>query len=46
MLNALPVQVQPVAGYIQAHAQLEKEGVGWVKKRQVHQQAHSGTAVC
>jgi len=40
-----PVQVQPVAGDVQAHAELEQEGVGGVEQGQVDQQAHGGAAV-
>lgn len=41
----VPVQVQPVAGDVQTHADLEQEGVGWIEQRQVHQQTHGGAAV-
>lgn len=40
-----PVQVQPVAGHVQRHAELEQEGVGRVEQRQVDQQTHGGAAV-
>lgn len=39
------VQVQPVAGDVQTHAELEQEGVGGVEQGQVDQQTHGGTAV-
>lgn len=42
----VPVQVQPVAGDVQTHADLEQEGVGGVEHGQVDQQTHGGTAVC
>ena len=41
----VPVQVQPVAGDVHTHADLEQEGVGGVEQRQVDQQTHGGTAV-
>ena len=41
----LPVQVQPVAGDVQAHTDLEEEGVGGVEQCQVDQETHGGTAV-
>lgn len=40
-----PVQVQPVAGHVQTHDELEEEGVGRVEHRQVDQQTHGGAAV-
>lgn len=39
------VQVQPVAGDVHTHAELEEEDVGRVEQRQVDQQTHGGTAV-
>lgn len=39
------MQVQPVAGDVQRHAELEQEGVGRVEQGQVDQQTHGGTAV-
>lgn len=39
------MQVQPVAGDVQTHADLEQEGVGRVEQGQVHQQTHGGAAV-
>lgn len=39
------VEVQPVAGHIQAHAELEEKGGTRVQQGQVDQQAHGGTAV-
>lgn len=41
-----PVQVQPVAGHVQTHAELKQESVGRVQQCQVHQQTHGGTTVC
>lgn len=41
----IPVQVQPVAGDVQTHAELKQEGVGGVEQRKVDQQAHGGAAV-
>lgn len=35
-----------MAGDVHTHADLEQEGVGGVEQRQIHQQAHGGTAVC
>lgn len=43
--NSVPVQVQPVAGYVHTHADLEQESVGGVEQGQIHQQTHGGTAV-
>lgn len=43
--DGVPVQVQPVAGHIQGHAELEQEGVGGVQQREVDQQTHGGAAV-
>lgn len=37
--------MQPVAGDVHTHADLEQEGVGGVEQRQVDQQTHGGTAV-
>lgn len=39
------MQVQPVAGHVQRHAELEQEGVGGVEQRQVDQQTHGGAAI-
>ena len=43
--NRTPVEVQPVAGHIQAHAELEEKGGARVQQRQVDQQTHGGAAV-
>ena len=43
--DGVPVQVQPVAGDVQSHAELEQEGVGRVEQREVDQQTHGGAAV-
>ena len=40
------VEVQPVAGHIQAHAELEEKGGVRVQQGQVDQQTHCGAAVC
>lgn len=39
------MQVQPVAGDVQTHAELEQEGVGGVEQGQVDEQTHGGAAV-
>lgn len=39
------MQVQPVTGDVQSHAELEQEGVGRVEQREVDQQTHGGAAV-
>lgn len=39
------MQVHPVTGDVQSHAELEQEGVGWVEQREVDQQTHGGAAV-
>lgn len=44
-LGLLPVQMQPVTGDIQAHAELKEEGERGIEQSQVHQQAHCSTAV-
>lgn len=44
--SRIPVEVQPVAGHIQAHAELEEKGGARVQQRQVDQQTHGGAAVC
>lgn len=44
-LHRRPVQVQPVAGHVQAHAELEEQGGARVQQSQVDQETHGGTAV-
>ena len=44
--NCRPVEVQPVAGHIQAHAELEEKGGARVQQGQVDQQTHRGAPVC
>ena len=45
LMPPIPVEVEPVAGDVDGHAQLEEEHVTRVEVRQRHQQAHRRTAI-
>lgn len=45
VVSDTPVQVQPMAGHVQTHAELKQESVGRVHLCQIHQQTHRGTTV-
>ena len=40
-----PLHMDPVAGYVNGHAELEEECVTRIEQTQNHQQAHSSTPV-
>lgn len=39
------MQMQPVTGHVQAHAELEEKSGSWVEQGQVDQETHGGATV-